>query len=62
MRSELTVISQNVIRYCCAGFAKISVAIIRHPLRFQTSKKPLHRAVIPAITPATQALLYLISP
>ena len=48
MRSELAVLSRDVIRYCCAGFAKISVSIIRHPLRFQISKKTFHPAVIPA--------------
>jgi Mg2+/citrate symporter len=62
MRSELAVISCDVIRYCRAGFAKIRVAIIRYPLCFQASEEPFHWAVIPAISPATQALLYLISP
>ncbi len=62
MRSELTVISRNVIRYRYAGFDKIHVAIIRYPLCFQASEEPFHWAVIPAIPPATQALLYLIPP
>ncbi len=62
MRSELAVITCYVVRYRCAGFAKISVSIIRHPFCFQASKKTVHRAVIPEIPPATQALLYLISP
>ena len=60
MRSELAVISCDVIRYCRAGLAKISVAIIRYPLCFQASEEPFHWAVIPAISPATQTLLYLI--
>lgn len=62
MRSELAVISCDVMSYRRAGFAKIYVPIIRHPLRFQASKKTFRRAVIPAISSATQALLYLISP
>lgn len=62
MGSELAVIFRDVVRYRCAGFTKVGVSIIRHPLCFQASKKTLHRAVIPEIPPATQALLYLISP
>lgn len=62
MRSELVVISRDVICYRHAGFAKIYVPIIRHPLCFQASEEPFDWAVIPAISPATQALLYLISP
>jgi hypothetical protein len=45
MSFELAVISRYVIRYRCAGFAKISVSIIRHPFCFQTSKKTFHQAV-----------------
>ena len=33
----------------------------RYPLCFQAYEEPFHQAVIPAISPATQALLYLIS-
>lgn len=49
MRSELAVISRDVIRYRYTGFVKIHVSIIRHLLRFHTSKKTFHRAVIKAI-------------
>lgn len=39
MRSELAVRSRYIIRYHCAGLAKISVSIIWLPYRFDTSKK-----------------------
>lgn len=62
MRSELAVISHYAVCFRCDGFAKISVSIIRCLLRFQASEEPFHWAVIPAISPATQALFYLTPP
>lgn len=50
MRSELAVLSRDVMRYRDAGFAKIYVSSIWHLFRFQTFKKTFHRAVIPAIS------------
>jgi Mg2+/citrate symporter len=44
------------------SFFKMAVAVLWHPFCFITSKKALHYRVVPAVSPSTHALGYLVFP
>ncbi len=56
------VMLQNITEHVLLSFFKMVVAVLWHSFCFITSKKALHYRVVPAISPSTHALGYLVFP
>ncbi|CAK9886689.1 MAG: hypothetical protein XXXJIFNMEKO3_03135 [Candidatus Erwinia impunctatus] len=62
MGPDGTVIARDVADYRALSLAEAVIALRRHPFGLQAPEEPLHRGIIPAVTPATHALLYPTAP
>lgn len=62
MRSDAIVVIQYITADLPLGLILACVTIRRHPFCFQTAEEAFHGAVIPAVSPPTDALLYSVTP
>lgn len=62
VRSDAVVVVQYVIINLLPGLVLASVTIRWHPFCFQTAEEAFHGAVIPAVSPPTDALIYSATP
>lgn len=56
MRSERTVIPNDIVRYGVGCIAEVYVTRHRYPFILQAPEEALHRAVIPAVSTSTHTL------
>ena len=62
VRSDTVVVVQYVIINLLPGLVLVDVTIRWHPFCFQTAEEAFHWAVIPAVSPPTDTLLYSVTP
>ena len=62
VRSDAVVVVQYVIINLLPGLVLACVTIRWHPFCFQTAEEAFHGAVIPAVSPPTDALIYSATP
>ncbi|PVY73787.1 hypothetical protein C7330_3013 [Pectobacterium versatile] len=62
MRSDAIVVIQDITADLSPGLVLTCVTICRHPFCFQTTEEAFHGAVIPAVSPPADALLYSVTP
>lgn len=62
VRSDAIVVVQYVIINLLPGLVLACVTIRWHPFCFQTAEEAFHGAVIPAVSPPADALLYSVTP
>lgn len=60
--SDAIVVVQYVIINLLPGLVPTCVTIRRHPFCFQTAEEAFHRAVVSAVSPPTEALVYSVTP
>ena len=58
----MVVVTRQIAQHVRLSLPLAGIAVLRHPLRFQTSEKTLHRCVIPAVSTAAHALLDPLAP
>ncbi len=59
VRSDTVVVVQYVIINLLPGLVLVDVTIRWHPFCFQTAEEAFHWAIIPAVSPPTDTLLYV---
>lgn len=62
MWSDAVVIALDITPDFLCGLALIPVSICRYPLRFQAAKEAFHWAIIPTVSPPTDAFFHPVSP
>ena len=62
VRSDAVVVVQYVIINLLPGLVLACITICWHPFCFQTAEEAFHGTVIPAVSPATDALSYSVTP
>lgn len=62
VRSDTAVVVQYVIINLLPGLVLVDVTIRWHPFCFQTAEEAFHWAIIPAVSPPTDTLLYSVTP
>lgn len=61
VRSDAVVVVQYVTINLLSGLVLACITFRRHPFCFQAAEEAFHRAVIPAVSPSTDALFYSVT-